>query len=343
MPMDWEKWQQKREGHPQPPDMDKVVENLKRFRGRMPSAYIIVAILVAVWLVSGIYIVAPDEQGIVKRFGAYNRTTDPGPHYHWPYPMESVIKPKVTIVRRIEVGFRTIDQGPPPNLRPIINESLMLTGDENIIDLWFIVQYRVSDPHKYLFNVAEPAKTLTDAAEAAMRGVMGDSKIDEALTAGKFEIQNDAQASLQKILDRYESGLTVVAVQLQAVHPPEQVRDAFRDVVSAREEKNQTINEAQGYANDILPKAKGQAAQLERQAEGYKQEKVERAFGDASRFLAQLEEYRKAKEVTRQRLYLETLESVLPEARKFVFDPEVQKILPLLPLQGLEPSKPAAE
>jgi membrane protease subunit HflK len=257
--------------------------------------------------------------------------------------METVIKPKVTIVRRIEVGFRTVDPGPPPKYRPVIQESLMLTGDENIIDLWFIVQYRISDAQNFLFKVADPVKTLTDAAEAAMRGVMGDNKIDEALTAGKFKIQNDAQNSLQEILDKYESGITVVAVQLQAVHPPEQVRDAFRDVVSAREEKNQTINEAQGYANDILPKAKGQAAQLERQAEGYKQEKVERAFGDASRFLAQLEEYRKAKDVTRQRLYLETLESVLPDARKFVFDPEVQKVLPLLPLQGLESPKPAAE
>ena len=212
----------------------------------------------------------------------------------------------------------------------------MLTGDENIIDIQFIVQYKISNPKDFLFNVSDPALTIRDATEAAMRAIIGMNKIDEALTAGKFQIQKDAEKALQGILDGYASGLEVVAVQLQAVHPPEKVRDSFKDVVSAREEKNQSINEAQGYANDILPKANGRAAQIAQQAVAYKAETIKRALGDASRFLLQLKEYRKAKDVTRKRLYLEMMEQVLTGADKFVLDNEKSGVLPFLPLKGLD-------
>lgn len=332
MPMDWEKWQQKREAQT-PPEIDKVVENIKKVKGKMPGYHILIIIAVIGWLLSGIYIVGPYEEGVVKRFGAHDRTVGPGPHYHWPYPIETVLKPNVTQIRRFEIGFRTVHPGPPPQLRPVSDEALMLTGDENIIDIQFIVQYKIKNSTDYLFKLSDPAKTIRDGAEAAMRQVIGKNKIDEALTVGKFRIQNDTKETLQAILDDYQSGLEIVAVQLQAVHPPEQVRDAFKDVVSAREEKNRFINEAQGYANDILPKAKGSAAQVVKEAEAYKEEKIKRSQGEAARFLSQLTEYRKAKDVTRKRLYLETMEEILGKSKKFIIDSENKNVLPLLNLQ----------
>ncbi len=335
MPMDWEKWSQKKPGPtPQPPDIDKVVENLRRFRGRMPSYYVIVIIIALAWLLSGIYIVRPDEVGVVKRFGEFSRETTSGPHYHLPYPIESVLKPKVTQIRRFEVGFRTISLGPPTQYRPVTDEALMLTGDENIIDIQFIVQYRIKDARDFLFNVGDPVKAVRDATEAAMREVIGKSKIDDALTAGKFQIQQDTQNKIQEVMDVYKSGLQIVAVQLQAVHPHQQVVDAFKDVASAREDQNRFINEAEGYANDILPKAQGRAEQLVRQAEAYKEEKIKRAQGDAARFLSLYEEYKKAKDVTRRRLYLETMENVVSQSRKIILDGK-GGVVPLLPLQGL--------
>ena len=340
MPMDWEKWQQKRDSQVQPPDMEKVMENIKRFRGRMPSSSLLIIVVLLAWLLSGIYIVRPEEVGVVKRFGAYSRTTESGPHYHLPYPIETVVKPKVTLVQRFEIGFRTINPGPPPQYRPVLDESLMLTGDENIIDIQFIVQYKIKEARNYLFKVADQEATIMNAAEAAMREVIGMNKIDEALTAGKFEIQNDTVKKLQEIMDNYESGLQVVAVQLQAVHPPQQVVDAFKDVASAREDQNRFINEAEGYANDILPKAKGQAASIVARAEAYRSEKVQRAQGDASRFLSVLKEYRNAKDITRKRLYLETMEGVLAGARKFILNSDDKGVLPILPLQGMTLPQP---
>ena len=343
MPMDWEKWQQKREGPGTPPDLDTVVENIKRFRGRMPSFYLLIVIAILIWVLSGIYIVAPDEVGVVKRWGAYHRTTEPGPHYHLPTPIETVQKPKVTQVRRFEIGFRTVNPGPPAQYRPVTDEALMLTGDENIIDIWFIVQYRIKGANNFLFNIEDPFKTVRDAAEAAMREVIGKNKIDEALTAGKNQIQIDTRESLQAILDKYESGLEIVAVQLQEVHPPQEVRAAFKDVASAREDQRKFVNEAEGYANDLLPKAKGRAAELIAQAEAYKAEEVNRAQGDTNRFLAVLKEYRKAEEITRKRLYLETMEEILASANKFVLESDKQNVVPLLPLQSLLPEPPTGK
>lgn len=333
--MDWEKWQDNKNKSAQPPDLDKVMENIKRFSGKMPSSYILIIIVILAWILSGIYIVAPDEVGVVKRFGEFVRTTAPGPHYHLPFPVETALTPKVTQIRRFEIGFRTVNPGPPPQYRPVSDEALMLTGDENIVDIQFIVQYKIKNATDFLFNIANPALTIRRATEAAMREVIGKNNIDEVLTTGKFRIQSDAAKDLQAIMDGYKSGLEIVAVQLQAVHPPQQVIHAFKDVASAREDQNRFINEAQGYANDILPKAKGQAAQIVRQAEAYKGAKIKRAQGDSDRFVSQLKEYRKAKDVTRKRLYIETMEDILAKAKKFILDSNHKSVLPLLPLQGL--------
>jgi membrane protease subunit HflK len=296
---------------------------------------VIILLLVLVWILSGMYIVAPDEQGVVKSFGKFTRTLEPGLHYHLPYPIESVSKPKVSQIRRFEFGFRTVNSGPTPQYKPMADEALILTGDKNIIDVWFIVQFRIKDAVNYLFSVSDPFKTMRDAAEATMRAVMGENKINTAMTTGRVNIQNDAQKALQKILDGYESGLQIIAVQLQAVQPPEQVRKAFTDVTSAREEKNKFINEAESYTSDILPRAEGLAVQIELEAEGYKEQKIKQAQGDADRFLALLKEYRNAMNVTRKRLYLETMEEILGQARKLVVDLDKQGVIQLLPLQEL--------
>src|SRR3990172_4598030 len=297
------------------------------------SAFLIILIIAILWVVfGGYYIVEPDEKGVVLRFGSYVRTTDSGFHLKFPPPIEKVYTPKVTEVKRTEVGFRIEDPGPPARYRDALEESLMLTGDENIIDLDVVAQYKIIAPVKYLFNVRGPAATVKAAAEAAIREIIGKYKIDEALTEGKFMIQEETRALLQKILDRYDSGLQIVALQLQDVHPPQQVRDSFKDVASAMEDKNRLINESQGYRNAIIPETRGKAAQIIRISEGYREEKVNHSKGDAERFISILQEYRKAKDITRKRLYIETLEDVLMGIDKYIIEGKTSNILPLLPL-----------
>ena len=280
------------------------------------------------------------------RFGRVVREADPGPGYHLPWPFEQVIKPAVTRIYKEEFGFRTVDVGPPARYRDVDAEALMLTGDENIVKLQFIVQFRVrttpTGPTDFLFNVREPQGTVRDAAEAAMREVLGRNDIDTALTEGKEQVQQDAQALLQQILDEYQIGLEVVTVKLQDVDPPNQVSDAFKDVISAQQDKERLINEARGYANDVVPKARGQAAQLLNEAEGYSAAKVQDASGAAQRFIALQEEFEKAKDVTRLRLYLETMEQVLPRVNKIIIDDVAGKqVVPYLPLDQIIKAKPA--
>ncbi|MDD4953065.1 MAG: FtsH protease activity modulator HflK, partial [Desulfovibrionaceae bacterium] len=308
MNWDWEKLkkQQRGRGGPsgggvQPPDFEGINEKLRRLKNvKLPGGKLVAAALVLLWIASGIYIVDPDEIGVVTRFGAYNMTTPPGPHYHIPYPVESVDTPKVTRIRRTEIGYRSLsrDRNRPfeqGQTKDVPEEALTLTGDENIVNVQFIVQYMIKDPMHYLFNVSEQENTVKSAAEAAMREVIGKSKIDAALTTGKLDIQNQTLALMQNILDRYSSGIRVVAVQLQNVHPPDEVVDAFKDVASAREDKSRYINEADAYRNDLLPKARGQAAIIQNQAEAYKESKIRQAKGDAARFLSVVREYNKAK------------------------------------------------
>lgn len=340
MPSVWEKWRRKMGERPNPLKLEGIALRVGMLRDRLPGPYTLLLFAVLAWILSGIHTIGPDEQGLVRCFGKLSRTSGPGLHYRLPFPIESVTKCKVSKVRRVEIGFRTLRPGPPPEYRAVEEEALMLTGDENIIDLWFIVQFRIKEATHYFFNVADPEKAIKDAAEAAMREVIGRNNIDEALTTGKYTIQKEAWEALQGILDDYQSGMVVLAVQLQAVYPPAPVRDAFKDVISAREEKNQSIYEAQGYAHEILPGAKGQAARIEHEALAYREEKIKQAEGDAARFLARLEEYRKAREVTRKRLYLEAMGEIVSRAQKFVIDSAKQNVVPLLPLDALRQSGP---
>ncbi|NQS98589.1 MAG: FtsH protease activity modulator HflK [candidate division Zixibacteria bacterium] len=293
---------------------------------------LIVIIAVGIWIATGIYIVGPDEQGVVRRFGKLSRVTSSGIHYHWPYPIEVVQKPKITEVKRVEIGFRTIDQGPPSRYTSVPNESLMLTGNLNIIDIDMIAQYKIRDAVQYLFNVRDVVATLHKASEAALRQVIGKHDIDEALTVGKFQIQEETLKQLQTIMDKYESGVLIVAVQLQDVHPPKEVSPYFKDVASAKEDREKKINQAQGYRNDIIPKARGEAEKMLREAEGFAARRVAESEGDAKNFLNILAEYSKAKNITRKRMLLETMEIILPRVQKYILTGE--GTMNLLPLAG---------
>ena len=267
------------------------------------------------WLATGVYIVGPDEVGVVRTFGKFTRVVQSGLNWKFPAPIEIVDTPKVTEVKRIEIGFRTLKNG---QYRSVEKESLMLTGDENIVDAEMIVQYKIKDPVAYLFRIVGPELTVREAAEASLRTVVGRNKIDETLTTGKFTIQEETKNQLQSVLDNYNSGIHVVAVQLQDVSPPKEVIGAFKDVASAKEDKNRMINQAEGYRNDVIPKARGEAEAMIRDAEGFKESRVKRAEGDATKFTTILKEYRKAKSITEKRLYLETMEKVLPDIEKII-------------------------
>ena len=294
----------------------------------------LLAAALALWLFTGVYMVGPDEVGVVRTFGEYTRVAQSGLNYHFPYPIEQVNTPAVTEVKRIEIGFRTLRNG---QYRTVEKESLMLTGDENIVDAEMIVQYKIKDPVAYLFKIVEPELTVREAAEASLRTVVGRNKIDETLTTGKFQIQEGTKTQLQLILDKYESGIHVVAVQLQDVSPPKEVIGAFKDVASAKEDKNRMVNQAEGYRNDIIPKARGEAEAMIRDAEGFRESRIKRSEGDAAKFTTILKEYRKAKSITQKRLYLETMERVLPGIEKIIIpDKDSGNMLNLL---NLNPGK----
>ncbi len=275
----------------------------------------ILGIALVLWLLTGIYVVGPDEVGVVQTFGKYSRAAQSGLNYHFPYPIETVKTPKVTEVKRIEIGFRSVGKN---QYQTVERESLMLTGDENIVDAEMIVQYKIKDPEAYSFNFIQPELTVREASEASLRTVVGRHNIDEALTSGKFMIQEETKELVQSILDKYKTGIIVVAVQLQDVSPPQQVIAAFKDVASAKEDKNKMVNQAEGYRNDIIPKARGEAQAMIREAEGYRNARIARAEGDVAKFSAVLKEYRKAKGVTETRMYLETLEEILPNKQKII-------------------------
>ena len=275
----------------------------------------LVGIALVLWMLTGIYVVGPDEVGVVQTFGKYSRAAQSGLNYHFPFPIEKVSTPKVTEVKRIEIGFRTVGKN---QYQTIARESLMLTGDENIVDAEMIVQYKIKDPVAYTFNFIEPELTVRQASEASLRTVVGRHNIDEALTSGKFMIQEESKELIQNILDKYNTGILVVAVQLQDVSPPEQVIAAFKDVASAKEDKNRMINQAEGYRNDIIPKARGEAQAQIREAEGYKEARIARAEGDVSKFNSVLKEYRKSKEVSETRMFLETAEEILSNREKII-------------------------
>jgi membrane protease subunit HflK len=334
---------------PQTPDLEELLRRSQdRFRRMFPGGaggsrgiILIIAAIVLVWLASGLYRVQPDEQGVVLRFGQWVRTTATGSglNYHLPYPIETVLKPKVTTVNRVDVGFRTTSAG--GGMRSVPEEALMLTGDENIVDVNFTVFWVIKDAGKYLFNIRDPEDTVKALAESAMREVIGQTKIQAALAEARRDVETNARNLLQQVLDQYGSGVDVTQLQLQKVDPPAPVVESFRDVQRARADAERARNEAEAYANDILPRARGDAERIIQEGEAYKQEVVARAQGDAQRFLSIYEQYKLAKDVTTKRIYLETMEDILRKTPKIILD-QKNGVVPYLPLPGLAPAKPAA-
>jgi membrane protease subunit HflK len=323
-----------------PSDEEEIVRRIEESmrdttrRARRVAARIVpglVLLLGLLWLASGIYTVQPGQVGVIRTFGALSSTTNPGLGYRWPWPIQQLDVVDVQAVRRIEVGFRS-EGGRSTR---VANESLMLTGDENIVDAQIIVQYRVREPVKYLFRLRDPDTAVRASTEVALRGVTGKMLIDDILTSRRSEAQQQTAEELQRLLDLYESGILVTNVQLQTVDVPDQVRDAFNEVVRAFQDRDRLQNEAQAYVADILPKARGQAQQTIREAEGYREQRIIRAQGDAARFEALLAEYSKAQAVTRERMRLETVERVLADVEKIVIDGDAGRgVLPLLNLSS---------
>ncbi len=314
--------------NPQPGrDPGEIVRDALRKRAGLIFRIALAAVLVVAALRS-VFSVGPGEVGIVRTFGRFSSRAEPGLHYRVPI-VQNVDVVNVEQIRRIEVGFR--------GDKRILTESHMITGDENIVDAQMIVQYRVSDPTKYLFHLREPEDALRATAEVALRSMVGRTSIDDVITTGRERVQEDTLKWLQKLMDEYESGISITDVKLLAVDAPDEVRDAFHDVVRAREEKEKVINQAKGYRADLIPRARGEAQKMEREAEGYKEERVLRAKGDAAKYNAFFAEYVKAPAVTRQRLYLETMERVMARfERKVLVDGDLTKgSVPVLPLGAL--------
>ncbi|MGI4955655.1 MAG: FtsH protease activity modulator HflK [Janthinobacterium lividum] len=304
---------------------------------------------VAAWLGSGFYRVQPDQQGVVLRFGAFQRTTLPGLNYHIPWPVEQALTPAVTRINRVEVGFRgantdrntlvrTNARDGGVNAREVPEEALMLTGDENIIDINFSVFWRIRDAGDYLFNTRNPEETVKSAAESMMRQVIGRTPIQPALTEARARIEQDVTTGTQAILDQYKAGVEITQVQLQRVDPPAAVIDSFRDVQRANTDAERVRNEAESYRNDIIPRARGDAARLTAEADGAKQAMVAEASGQAQRFLSVYEAYTQSKDVTLKRLYIETMQEILQRTPSIVVDDKLQGIVPYLPL---DPSRAA--
>jgi membrane protease subunit HflK len=332
-----------RGGEQGPPDLDEMMRKLQerfgglfgRRRGAAPGGFnlsgltFILGVVFLVWAVSGIYIVNEGKRGVVLQFGAYHETTGPGPHWY-PRLIQSVTVVDVDSVRSVELGYRG-------------DEGLMLTQDENLVDIKFAAQYRVKDAKDYLFNVREPDETLRSVTESAIREVVGKSKMDFVITGGRSEIVARAQQLLQETLDRYKTGLHVTSLNMQNAQAPEQVQDAFADAVKAREDEQRLINEAEAYANDILPKARGGAARVIEEANAYREQVIAEAEGETSRFLNVLAEYQKAPSVMRQRLYLDALESVLARSSKVLVDTKGNNNLIYLPLDKIMQGQPAGK
>lgn len=316
--------------------MNQLTENLRgmwRREGGDGNWRLFALAAVVIWLLSGLYIVAPEQQGVVTRFGKYVATTDSGLHYHLPWPVETVTKPNVTRENIVQIGFRSGQYG---GTQDVEAESMMLTGDENIVDLDFTVRWKVADARNYLFNVFDVDETVASVAESVMRETIGRHPIDDALADNKIAIQTETQKHLQAVLDYYKAGVLITGVDLQQVNPPAEVVEAFRDVQAARADAEKVINESKGYANRILPLARGQAAQLLEDAAGYKAATVARAEGDASRFRAQAGAYKQASEVTRERLYMDAMEEVLADKPKVVVTGKGGgNLLPFVPLDKL--------
>jgi membrane protease subunit HflK len=344
---------------PLPPELERMMEEIRHVLRRMAGGgsslanlgFALGAVAVAlIWLATGIYRVEPDEEGLVLRFGAYVGSTPPGLNYHAPWPISTVLLLPVTRINRVEIGFRSTaaddadtnprspdGRGEPSRssyipTRDLAEESLMLTGDENIVDINASVFWRISNAPDYAFNTRNPAATVKDAAESVLRQVIGHTNIQSALTGGRAAIEQAVTTGTQAILDQYKTGVEITQVQLQKVDPPADVIEAFRDVQRANTDADTARNDAQTYANDIVPRARGDAAAILAQANGAKQAAVATAQGEAQRFLSVYAAYVQAKDVTLRRLYIETMEDVLKHAPSVVVDDKLRGLLPMLQL-----------
>ena len=343
---------------PTPPDLEEFLRRSQdRLRTVLPGGNLggrgiglIALAAIAIWGFSGFFRVDPDELGIVLRFGQYVRDAKPGLNYHLPYPIEAALTPKVTRVNRIDIGMRSVDDlRRGSTSRDVPEESLMLTGDENIVDVDFSVFWLIKPDGAgdYLFNIQQPEGTVKAVSESAMREVIGHSEIQPILTGARGPIETAVQELMQKTLDGYGAGIQVTQVQLQKVDPPAQVIDSFRDVQAARSDAERAQNEAQTYANRVVPEARGRAAQITQAAEAYRQQTVAEATGQTSRFVQVYEQYKKAPDVTRERMYLETMERLFSGADKIIIDPGASGqngVVPYLPLNELtrpQPARPA--
>ena len=340
-------WGQGGGGGQPPQDIDAIIrQGRDAWRRMMPGGgassgrtlTLLVLVFGLIWAATGFYRVNPQQQGVVLRFGEWVRTSPPGLHYHLPFPIESVLTPEVTSDNRIEIGFRDVS-GNSSSRRDIADESQMITGDENIVDIDFVVFWRIADAGQYLFNLAEPDQTIKVTAEAVMREIIGRTAIQTALTEGRQDIQVQARQQLQDLLNEYGAGVRVRDVQLLAVDPPADVIDAFNEVQRARQDRDRLKNEAEAFSNDIVPRARGEAAKLVAEAEAYQAEVVNRASGDASRFDQIFQAYLKDKAVTKERIYIETVEEIFSNVDKIIIDSEAGSgVVPYLPLKELNKS-----
>jgi membrane protease subunit HflK len=319
-------------------EKDSIEDYLRRIPHRKKGSILIIgacAIIIIIFLATTFYSVGTESVGVIQRFGRYVRTTQPGLHLKLPFGIEKVTKVPVTRILSQEFGFRTAKPGIRTirSKQALLDESLMLTGDLNVVVVDWIVQYKVKDPRAYLFNVRHVSETIRDVSESAMRQVVGDRSVDGVLTIERIQVGDEAAQKMQEILDSYEAGIHIVTVKLQDVNPPDPVKPAFNSVNEAKQEKEQTINEAMKEYNTIIPKSRGEAERTVKEAEGYAIDRVNRAEGDASRFVNLWRQYSKAKDVTRRRIYMETMAKVFPKVeRKYIVDESEQGVLRLLPL-----------
>lgn len=338
-----------RGGNP-PPDLEELLrrsqERLKRLLpgglGNLRGLWLIGAAILLLWGFSGVYIVQPDEQGVELMFGRYVKTTQPGVNYWFPTPVGTVIRPKVTQTNQITIGFR----GSPGSIREVPQESHILTGDQNIVDIQFVVQWRISDAGAYLFNMRDPEATVKVAAESALRETVGSNPLTAVITNQRDQLAQQAREHLQSIMDNYNAGVTILDLRIQKADPPKEVIDAFNDVQRAKQDAERLENEALAYRNDIIPRAKGDAARLVQNATAEKEKLVKEAEGQAARFTAFYQTYVANKDITARRMYLEAMQEVLSKSDKIIMDSKggtgVVPYLPLPEIQKRSQAQPSA-